>query len=180
VPSHAQRSAPQAQAQQIARSDRGDDEERKMQEKKALLVEDDESIRVLARTILQRDGWSVSEAADGPSGLAAATDEQPDVIVLDIGLPGMDGLTVARRLSQDPDTADIPIVFLTAMGTTADQLHGYEAGGVDYLVKPFAASTLTTSVRRIMDAFDSGRSLRRDRVDQVIRLQAILALEQQQ
>lgn len=150
-----------------------------MQEKKVLLVEDDEGIRILARTILQRDGWSVTEASDGPSGLTAADTEQPDVIVLDIGLPGIDGLTVARRLSNNPDTADIPIVFLTAMGTTADQLRGYEAGGIDYLVKPFAATTLTTSVRRIMDAFDNGRSLRRDRVDQVMRLQALLALEQQ-
>ncbi|HEY8602213.1 MAG TPA: response regulator [Thermomicrobiales bacterium] len=151
-----------------------------MQEKKALLVEDDPSIRILARTILERDGWNVTEAPDGPGGLAAAGEEQPDVIVLDIGLPGMDGLTVARRLSQDPDTADIPIVFLTAMGTTADQLRGYEAGGVDYLVKPFAPATLTASVRRVMDALDLGRSLRRERVDQVVRLQAILALEGQQ
>ncbi len=149
-----------------------------MQEKKALLVEDDAAIRILGRTILERDGWSVTEAADGPSGLTAASDEQPDVIVLDIGLPGMDGLTVARRLSQDPDTADIPIVFLTAMGTTADQLRGYEAGGVDYLVKPFAAAALVASVRRVMEALDLGRSLRRERIDQVVRLQAILALEQ--
>jgi len=149
-----------------------------MQEKKALLVEDDNSIRLLARTILERNGWSVTEAPDGPSGLTAAGDEQPDVILLDIGLPGMDGLTVARRLSQDPDTADIPIVFLTAMGTTSDQLRGYAAGGVDYLVKPFAAAALIASVHRVMEALDLGRSLGRERVDRIVRLEAILALEQ--
>jgi CheY-like chemotaxis protein len=151
-----------------------------MLEKKVLLVEDEADIRTLIRTVLERDGWSIAEADDGPTGLAMAADEQPDVILLDIGLPGMDGLTVARRLSSDPDTADIPIVFLTAMATTADQLRGYEAGGVEYLTKPFAPADLTASLARVMDALDSGRSLGRERIDRTMRLQAILALEEGQ
>lgn len=149
-----------------------------MLEKKVLLIEDEADIRALIRAILERDGWNTVEAADGPAGLALAGDEQPDVILLDIGLPGLDGLTVARRLSSDPDTADIPIVFLTAMATTADQLRGYEAGGVEYLTKPFAPAALTASLARVMDAIDSGRSLGRERVDRTMRLQAILALEE--
>lgn len=151
-----------------------------MLEKNVLTVEDEASIRALIRAVLERDGWSIAEAPDGPTGLAMAADEQPDVIVLDIGLPEMDGLTVARRLSSDPDTADIPIVFLTAMGTTGDQLRGYEAGGVDYLTKPFTPAALTASLKRVMEALDTGRSLGRERVDRTVRLQAILELEGRQ
>lgn len=103
-----------------------------------------------------------------------AAEEQPDVILLDIGLPGLDGLTVARRLSSDPATADLPIVFLTALATTADQLRGYEAGGIEYLTKPFAPADLTASLARVIDARDSGRA----RVDRTLQLQAILALEE--
>jgi DNA-binding response OmpR family regulator len=144
-----------------------------------LVVEDDAGLRAYLAVILEQQGYEVIAAGSGEEALAALGKRKAMLAVLDIGLPGMDGLTVARRLSQDPDTADIPIVFLTAMGTTADQLRGYEAGGVDYLTKPFSAATLVASVRRVMDALDLGRSLRRERVDQVVRLQAILALEQQ-
>ena len=100
-----------------------------------LLVDDAVEVRMLLRFLLEEDGYLVSEAADGPAGLAAATTGRPDLVVLDVQLPGLDGPDVLRALQDQPATAALPVVFLTA---TADDeaLLGLGARGV--LRKPFA------------------------------------------
>ena len=119
--------------------------------KTVLIVEDDAALRETCRDILAEEGWAVVEAADGPGGLAAARRERPDAIVLDVAMPGLDGVEVAEALVADEATAATPILFLTARDSLAEQLRGYEAGGVEYLAKPFALATFVSLVRRQLD-----------------------------
>ena len=102
-----------------------------------LVIDDEAPIRLLCRVNLEAEGMPVLEAGDGPSGLEAARDEQPDVILLDVMMPGLDGWGVAEALLEDERTADIPIIFLTARAEFRDRARGLDIGGVDYITKPF-------------------------------------------
>ena len=119
-----------------------------------LIVEDEPRIAELARDYLAHAGFAVRLAVDGPTGLAAALRDRPDLIVLDLGLPGLDGLDVTRRLRADPATAAVPIVMLTARDDELDKLLGLELGGDDYLTKPFSPRELVARVRAVLRRVD--------------------------
>src|ERR687893_548710 len=104
---------------------------------KVLVIDDEAPIRLLCRVNLEAEGMEVLEAADGPSGLEKARTESPDVILLDVMMPGLDGWRVAEQLLDDPTTSGIPIVFLTARAEFRDRARGLDIGGVDYITKPF-------------------------------------------
>lgn len=116
-----------------------------------LYVEDDPSLRELVAYELSTDGYRIETAEDGASGLAAASRAgQLDLILLDVQLPGMTGFEISRKLQEDPRTAAVPIIFLTARGTLEDRLTGFEAGGVDYLAKPFAMTELKARIAALL------------------------------
>ena len=111
-----------------------------------LVIEDENDIRQLLRFNLEREGFAVLEAADGLGGLHMATSELPDLVVLDLMLPGMDGCDVCRRLKAQPVTAAIPVLMLTARGEEVDLTLGAD----DYVVKPFSVRELVLRIRAIL------------------------------
>jgi DNA-binding response OmpR family regulator len=114
-----------------------------------LTIEDQPDIRRLIRMTLEFKGFEVLEAADGPQGLAIARARRPDLILLDVMMPGLDGLTVSRTLAADPALASIPLVMLSALGTPADIQAGLGTGVKAYLVKPFSPWELLGMVERL-------------------------------
>ena len=123
---------------------------------KVLVIDDEAPIRLLCRVNLEAEGMDVLEAADGPSGLDKARSEHPDVILLDVMMPGLDGWRVAEQLLDDPTTTRIPIVFLTARAEFRDRAKGLDIGGVDYITKPFNPLELAPLVRDLLDRIDRG------------------------
>ena len=113
-----------------------------------LVVEDDGPIRRMLERTLAAEGYRVSSAADGGAALAAVESSVPDLVLLDVGLPGLDGLTVCRRLRAKG--LALPILVLTARDAVADRVAGLDAGADDYLVKPFAAEELLARVRALL------------------------------
>src|SRR6478672_1813120 len=98
----------------------------------------------------------VIDDADGPSGVEKALAEEPDVILLDVMMPGLDGWNVAEQLLQDERTSGIPIIFLTARAEFRDRARGLDIGGVDYVTKPFNPLELAPLVQRLVDRIDRG------------------------
>ena len=115
--------------------------------KTILVVDDEPRIVDIARDYLARAGFQVTAAADGPAALEVARRDRPDLVVLDLGLPGMDGLDVARRLRAD---GDVPIVILTARDEEVDRILGLELGADDYVTKPFSPRELVARVRAVL------------------------------
>lgn len=114
-----------------------------------LVIEDEEDIRELVSYNLLKEGYQVASTASGEEGLAAVKDCKPALILLDLMLPGMDGLQVCRTLRADEVTSSIPVVMLTAKGEEADIVKGLEAGADDYIVKPFAPKVLLARLKAI-------------------------------
>jgi two-component system response regulator MprA len=112
-----------------------------------LVIEDDTQIADLLRRGLIYEGYAVEVAADGESGLNAARDRPPDIVLLDLMLPGIDGLTVCRRLRA---ASDVPILILTAKEAVPDRVAGLDAGADDYLVKPFSFDELLARIRALL------------------------------
>ena len=115
--------------------------------KKALVIEDDKNIAELLRLYLEKDGFEVSIAPDGGKGLQLAEDEHPDVVLLDIMLPVMDGWQVCREIRR---TSQVPIIMLTAKGETYDKVSGLEMGADDYVTKPFEVKELIARIHAVM------------------------------
>lgn len=114
-----------------------------------LTIEDQPDIRRLIRMTLEFKGFEVLEAAVGPQGLAIARARRPALILLDVMMPGVDGLTVSRTLAADPVLGRIPLVMLSALGTPADVQAGLSTGVHAYLVKPFSPWELLDMVERL-------------------------------
>ncbi len=112
-----------------------------------LVIEDDPANRALLTALLERAGYRATTAADGPSGLEAALETAPDVVLLDVGLPGMDGLEICRRLRADPRTVTMPVVLLTGRTSVDDVVAGLDAGADDFLAKPFHEAELLARLR---------------------------------
>jgi DNA-binding response OmpR family regulator len=115
-----------------------------------LVADDDEDILQLVSFRLERAGYTVVTAADGPQALAAAREHQPDLAVLDVMMPGLNGYEVTRQLRADPATQAIPVILLTARVQEADVSRGFEAGADDYLRKPFSPQELRSRVQAIL------------------------------
>jgi DNA-binding response OmpR family regulator len=110
-----------------------------------LIVEDDEGIRVPLGRALEREGYEVEDCADGREAVARATTDEHDLIIIDVGLPGLDGLEVCRRVRAERPT--VPIIFLTAQDGELDIVDGLDAGADDYVTKPFGVAELLARVR---------------------------------
>jgi DNA-binding response OmpR family regulator len=123
---------------------------------RVLVIDDEAPIRLLCRVNLEAEGIDVLEAADGARGLELAREEQPDVILLDVMMPGLDGWRVAEELLEDARTSEIPIVFLTARAELRDRAHGLDIGGVDYVTKPFDPLELAPLVRDLLARIGEG------------------------
>jgi len=115
-----------------------------------LIIDDEPKIVQICRDYLTVAGFTVIRAETGPMGLAAARRDRPDLIVLDLMLPGIDGLDVCRTLRQDPLLKDIPIIMLTARVEETDKLIGLELGADDYVTKPFSPRELVARVRAVL------------------------------
>lgn len=118
-----------------------------------LVVDDDPKIVRLVRTYLEREGFTVVSASDGPAALAAIEDHEPRLVVLDLMLPELDGRAVIRAVRREPDL-DVPIIVLSARGATTDRIAGLEDGADDYLPKPFSPAELVARVKRILSRVD--------------------------
>lgn len=117
---------------------------------KILVVEDEQDIVELVRYHLEREGFRVVAASDGPGALRAIAGEKPDLVILDLMLPGIDGLEVCRRLRRDPSTVRLPIIMLTAKGEEVDKIVGLELGADDYVTKPFSPRELVARVKALL------------------------------
>lgn len=112
-----------------------------------LVVDDDPEIVSLIKRALVYEGYTVDTAGDGSEALSKALDREPDLVILDIMMPGIDGIEVSRRLRE---AGEVPILMLTAKGTVADRVTGLDAGADDYLVKPFSIDELNARVRALL------------------------------
>ncbi len=141
---------------------------------KVLVIDDEAPIRLLCRVNLEAEGMSVLEARDGPSGLEAAASGKPDVILLDVMMPGLDGWGVAEALLESEETATIPIVFLTARAEFRDRARGLDIGGVDYITKPFNPVELAPLVRGLLERLERGErdELRHEKLTELRSLMA--------
>jgi two-component system alkaline phosphatase synthesis response regulator PhoP len=115
-----------------------------------LVIDDEEDLIELVRYNLEKEGFRVSGAPDGEAGLEAAIRENPDIILIDLMLPGIDGLDVCRSLRSDSRTSRIPIIMLTAKSGESDRILGLELGADDYVTKPFSPGELTARIKAIL------------------------------
>jgi two-component system alkaline phosphatase synthesis response regulator PhoP len=136
---------------------------------KVLVIDDEAPIRLLCRVNLEAEKMAVIEASDGPSGLDQAREERPDVILLDVMMPGLDGWKVAEQLLDDHRTSQIPIIFLTARAEFRDRAKGLDIGGVDYVTKPFNPLDLAPLVRHLLDRIQRGErdELRAEKISEL-------------
>jgi two-component system, cell cycle response regulator DivK len=123
-----------------------------------LLVEDNEDNRTIYSTVLRYLGYEVVEAVDGLQAVALARSEHPDLILMDISIPGMDGWEATRLLRQDPATQEIPIIALTAHALPDDRKRATEVGFTSYLAKPIEPNAVVAEVRRLLGGNDGPRA----------------------
>jgi two-component system phosphate regulon response regulator PhoB len=121
-----------------------------MPKKTVLTIDDEKDLIELVRYNLEKEGFRVRGALDGETGLAMALQEKPELVLVDLMLPGMDGLEVCRRLRADSRTAAIPLIMLTAKSGESDRVVGLELGADDYVTKPFSSRELTARVRALL------------------------------
>src|SRR5918911_1028417 len=136
---------------------------------RVLVIDDEAPIRLLCRVNLEAEKMEVLEAADGRTGLDLAREERPDVILLDVMMPGLDGWQVAEELLGDERTSAIPIVFLTARAEVRDRARGLDLGGIDYVTKPFNPVELAPLVRDLIRRVGSGErdEVRREKLNEL-------------
>ncbi len=136
---------------------------------RVLVIDDEAPIRLLCRVNLEAEGMEVLEASDGPTGLEKARNDGPDVILLDVMMPGLDGWQVAEELIDGESTSSIPIVFLTARAEARDRARGLDLGGIDYVTKPFNPVELAPLVRELIDRVERGErdELRREKIQEL-------------
>jgi len=136
---------------------------------RVLVIDDEAPIRLLCRVNLEAEGMEVLEASDGPTGLEKARNDEPDVILLDVMMPGLDGWQVAEELIEGERTGTIPIIFLTARAEARDRARGLDLGGIDYVTKPFNPVELAPLVRDLIARVGRGErdDLRREKLDEL-------------
>ena len=127
-----------------------------------LVVDDEQDIRRLLNYILKKEGYEILEASTGEEALTLAREEAPDLIILDLMLPGIDGMEVCRLLKRNDSTVSIPIIMLTARGTEPDIVKGLETGADDYVPKPFSTAVLLARVKSLLRRSAEGRGWKGD------------------
>jgi DNA-binding response OmpR family regulator len=125
-----------------------------------LIVDDEREIRELLRYNLERQGYQVLTAQDGEEGLSRIFATHPDLVLLDLLLPGLNGLEVLRELRQEPSTRDLPVLLLTARGAEMDKLLGFERGADDYITKPFSPREVIARVEAVLRRIKPPREVR--------------------
>jgi DNA-binding response OmpR family regulator len=136
---------------------------------RVLHIDDEAPIRLLARVNLEDQSMEVIEAADGRTGVQLAKREQPDLILLGVMMPQLDGWQTAEELRKDQETREIPIVFLTARSALNDRARGFDLGAVDYITKPFNPVELASRVRELLERLERGErdELRREKISEL-------------
>lgn len=119
--------------------------------KRILLVDDEPNILLAIEFLLKKEGYTIQKAFDGQQALELAASFRPDIIVLDVMMPELDGFEVAQRIRNTPSFEDVRIIFLTAKGTPNDKMRGYSSGGEVYLIKPFDNDELVRIVNEIVE-----------------------------
>ena len=127
-----------------------------MSTRRILIVDDEAALRLVCRVNLRFAGFETLEAADGRSALSLARSEEPDLILLDVMIPGPDGWEVAEALRSSPETRSIPIVFLSALASKSDERRGYEVGGVAFIKKPFDPGALAPTIDQVLERVRAG------------------------
>ncbi len=115
---------------------------------KVLIVDDIRSELLLIANVLRANGYDCIEASDGSQAYALAKAEKPDLILMDVVMPGQDGFATCRQLKRDPSTKEIPVVMVTSKGGDSDRFWGQKQGAAEYLTKPFSPDALLAAVRR--------------------------------
>jgi twitching motility two-component system response regulator PilG len=117
---------------------------------KILVVEDEESLLKLESILLTSKGYKVTAVTEGNAALTEFARERPDLVILDVMLPGIDGYEICRRIKEDPDNSSIPIIMLTARKNTKDMDRGLQAGAAAYITKPFKSANLVGTIERLL------------------------------
>ena len=117
---------------------------------RVVIADDDPDIRRLVEMTVTNAGCDVTVASDGEEALERVRESPPDLVILDVLMPRMDGWEVARALKSDPQTQSVPLMFLTSRGQEHDVLEGFDSGAVDYMVKPFSPRELQVRVRAVL------------------------------
>jgi DNA-binding response OmpR family regulator len=136
---------------------------------RVLHIDDEAPIRLLVHANLEAEGMEVIEAANGRTGVQLAKREQPDLILLGVMMPVLDGWQAAEELRKDQETREIPIVFLTARSALKDRARGFDLGAVDYITKPFNPVELASRVRELLERLERGErdELRREKISEL-------------
>jgi DNA-binding response OmpR family regulator len=136
---------------------------------RVLHIDDEAPIRLLSRVNLEAKGMEVIEAANGRTGVLLAKREQPDLILVGVMMPVLDGWQAAEELRKDPETREIPIVFLTAQSRLKDLARGFDLGAVDYILKPFNPMELASRLRGLLARLERGErdELRREKISEL-------------
>jgi two-component system response regulator RpaA len=119
-------------------------------------VDDDPSILELVKVNLELQGHTVFSAPDGETGYALVQQHKPELVILDVMMPGVDGYTVCQRIRKNKDVSEVPVLMLTALGVVDDKVKGFDAGADDYLVKPFEIPELMVRTRALLRRYSSG------------------------
>lgn len=126
------------------------DHSRGTQRKRILIVDDESHIRRLLATRLEAEGFEVREAGDGEEGLTVISDYAPDLVLLDLMMPGASGLEVLSRIRSGDDDTSVPVIILTAKGQDTDREAAFAGGATDFVTKPFSPMKLLTRIREIL------------------------------
>jgi DNA-binding response OmpR family regulator len=146
-----------------------------MSRRKILVVDDDPDIYIIVQTNLEAAGYEVVGASNGAEGLRKVREENPDLVILDVLMPEMDGWEVLAQIEADPRTAGMPVIMLTCKSEDTDILRGLEEGAVEYVTKPFYPENLVASVKILLSVFD--QPMREERRQQLIaRRQRLMGL----
>jgi len=138
-----------------------------MERKRILVVDDEPGVLEIVRTNLEWEGYQVLEAQDGLEGLKAARQSHPDLVILDVMMPGLNGWQVLQAIEADPDLAGTPVIMLTVVEDDLSMIQGLEMGAVEYICKPFNPLDLVQTVRMVLEELDArSRDARRRQIIQ--------------
>ncbi len=137
---------------------------------KVLVVDDEPDVLLLCRVNLEFEGYEVIEAGDGEEAMRLVREEQPDAVLLDVMMPKMDGWQVLAALKSDPETADIPVVMLTAKVQDQDQIRGWSSGAADYITKPFSPLSLSQVLGNVLRSDPEEEERRRQMILEKLQL----------